>query len=165
MKPRISRKNDAEDWRLTHLGRVLGHAMRRFDARVLSLMAHDVQVPLVLSNLAAKAQISAAHIHLTRHLPLQGTRLVDLAQSAGMSKQAMASLVAQCEAWGLVTKVSDRSDARAKTIVFTHLGLEWLEGFARAVRQAEAEFAQEVGADIATVVKIGLEAYAHGYAP
>ena len=38
-------------WRQTHLGRLLGHAMRRFDARVLQLMARDVQVPLALSNL------------------------------------------------------------------------------------------------------------------
>ena len=157
-------KTVAEDWRLTHLGRVLGHAMRRFDARVLAIMAHDVQVPLSLSNLAARAQISAAHIHLTRHLPLQGARLVDLAQSAAMSKQAMASLVTQCEAWGLVEKGCDAHDARVKNIVFTPLGLQWLAGFERAVRQAEAEFAQEVGAEIATVVKIGLEAYAHGYA-
>jgi DNA-binding MarR family transcriptional regulator len=156
-------KNITEDWRLTHLGRVLGHAMRRFDARVLAIMAHDVQAPLVLSNLAAKAQISAAHIHLMRHLPMQGARLVDLAQSAGMSKQAMASLVLQCEAWGLVTKGRDARDARAKSIVFTPLGKQWLAGFERAVRQAETEFAHEVGGDIATVVKIGLEAYAHGY--
>ena len=36
-------------WRETHLGRLLGHSMRRFDARVLSLMAHNEQVPLALS--------------------------------------------------------------------------------------------------------------------
>ena len=93
-----------EGWRLTHLGRLLGHAMRRFDARVLHLMAHNIDVPLALSNLAARAQISAAHIHITRHLDLQGTRLTDLAQKAGMSKQAMGDLVDQCAAWGLVTR-------------------------------------------------------------
>lgn len=163
MKSDISHKKASDGWRSTHLGRLFGHAMRRFDARVLTLMAHDVQVPLALSNLAAKAQISAAHIHITRHLPLQGARLVDLAHAADMSKQAMGSLVAQCEAWGLVEKSHDARDARAKTIVFTPLGLQWLEGFARAVRQAEAEFAQEVGAEVATVVKIGLEAYANAY--
>ncbi len=38
-------------WRQTHLGRLLGHAMRRFDARVLQLMARNVEVPLALSNL------------------------------------------------------------------------------------------------------------------
>lgn len=152
-----------ENWRLTHIGRLLGHAMRRFDARVLTLMAHDVQVPLVLSNLAAKGQISAAHIHLTRHLPMKGARLVDLAQSAGISKQAMAQLLAQCEAWGLIEKSPDPRDARAKLLRFSPLGLLWLQGFERAVRQAEAEFVQELGQDIATVVRLGLEAYANAY--
>ena len=152
-----------ENWRISHIGRLLGHAMRRFDARVLTLIAHDVQVPLALSNLAAKGQVSAAHIHLTRHLPLKGARLVDLAQAANMSKQAMAQLLAQCEAWGLVEKSPDPSDARAKLLRFTPLGLQWLQGFERAVRQAEAEFTQELGQNIATVVKIGLEAYANAY--
>jgi len=69
----------AEDaWRQTHLGRLLGHALRRFDARVLQLMARNVEVPLALSNLAARNQVSAAHIHITRHLRLQGDRLSDL---------------------------------------------------------------------------------------
>jgi DNA-binding MarR family transcriptional regulator len=152
-----------ENWRLSHIGRLLGHAMRRFDARVLTLMAHDVQVPLALSNLAAKGQISAAHIHLTRHLPLKGARLVDLAQAANMSKQAMAQLLAQCEAWGLIAKSADPRDARAKLLVFNDLGLQWLQGFERAVRQAEAEFVQELGAEVATVVRIGLDAYANAY--
>jgi hypothetical protein len=38
--------------------------------RVLALMAHNIDVPLALSNLAARAQVSAAHIHITRHLAL-----------------------------------------------------------------------------------------------
>ena len=153
----------AEDgWRLTHLGRLLGHAMRRFDERVLHLMAHNIDVPLALSNLAARAQISAAHIHITRHLELQGTRLTDLADKAGMSKQAMGDLVDQCEAWGLVTRDPDPRDARARLVQFTPAGLLWLQAFKDAVAQAEREFRTEVGPDVATVVKIGLEAYAGG---
>ena len=66
-------------WRQTHLGRLLGHAVRRFDERVLALMARNVEVPLALSNLAAREQVSAAHIHITRHLALEGSRLTDLA--------------------------------------------------------------------------------------
>ncbi|NBX89253.1 MAG: MarR family transcriptional regulator, partial [Betaproteobacteria bacterium] len=69
-------------WRETHLGRLLGHAMRRFDARVLQLMASNEDVPLALSNLAARDQISAAHVHITRHLALQGSRLTELAKAA-----------------------------------------------------------------------------------
>ena len=151
-----------DGWRLTHLGRLLGHAMRRFDERVLHLMAHNIDVPLALSNLAARGQISAAHIHITRHLDLDGTRLTDLAGKAGMSKQAMGDLVDQCAAWGLVTRESDPRDARARLVRFTPTGLLWLQAFKEAVAQAEREFRQEVGADVATVVAIGLEAYAGG---
>ena len=81
--------NLSPDWRQAHLGRLLGHAMRRFDARVLELMAADTQVPLALSNLAARDQVGAAHVHITRHLSLRGDRLTDLAQRAGMAKQSM----------------------------------------------------------------------------
>jgi DNA-binding MarR family transcriptional regulator len=151
-----------DGWRLTHLGRLLGHAVRRFDERVLHLMAHNVDVPLALSNLAARAQVSAAHIHITRHLELKGTRLTDLAQRAGMTKQAMGDLVDQCAAWGLVTRDPDPRDARARIVQFTPTGLAWLQAFRDAVAQAEREFRAEVGEEVATVVAIGLEAYAGG---
>ncbi len=146
-------------WRVTHLGRLMGNALRRFDERVLWLMSRDVLVPLALSNLAARDQVGAAHIHITRHLALKGSRLTDLAQSAGMSKQAMGDLVMQCEAWGLVTREADEHDKRAKRVMFTDDGLLWLGAFERAVAQAETEFRAAVGQDVATVVALGLEAY------
>ncbi|MES2280314.1 MAG: MarR family transcriptional regulator [Pseudomonadota bacterium] len=147
-------------WRITHLGRLMGNALRRFDERVLQLMATNIHVPLALSNLAARDQVGAAHIHITRHLAVGGSRLTELALSAGMSKQAMGDLVTQCEAWGLVTRADDPHDKRAKRVVFTESGLLWLEAFRRAVAQAEEEFRQAVGQDVATVVALGLEAYA-----
>ena len=149
-----------DGWRLSHLGRLLGHAMRRFDERVLYLMAHDVEVPLALSNLAARAQVTAAHVHITRHLALEGSRLTELADRAGMTKQAMSDLVTQCEAWGLVVREPDPRDARARLVHFTPTGLAWLRAFRNAVVRAEAEFRAEVGEEIATVVAMGLEAYA-----
>ena len=147
-------------WRVSHLGRLLGHSLRRFDERVLWLMSRDVLVPLALSNLAARDQVGAAHIHITRHLAIKGSRLTDLAGSAGMSKQAMGDLVTQCEAWGLVAKELDAYDKRAKKVIFTSDGLLWLGAFERAVAQAENEFRAAVGSDVATVVALGLEAYA-----
>ncbi|WP_027996524.1 MarR family winged helix-turn-helix transcriptional regulator [Simplicispira psychrophila] len=149
-----------DGWRQTHLGRLMGDALRRFDARVLQLMARNVEVPLALSNLAARDQISAAHVHITRHLSLGGDRLTDLAHRAGMSKQAMAHLVDQCSAWGLVTRQPDPRDARARRVCFTPTGLAWLQAFREALAQAEAEFRAEVGDEVAVVVAIGLEAYA-----
>ncbi|MBV1733320.1 MAG: MarR family transcriptional regulator, partial [Hydrogenophaga sp.] len=156
MKAALSVAAPDDRWRTGHLGRLMGLALRRFDERVLELMAHDAEVPLALSNLAARAQVGAAHVHITRHLALQGSRLTSLAQAAGMSKQAMGDLVTQCEAWGLVRREPDPLDARARRIVFTATGLAWLAAFRRAVQQTEAEFRNQVGNDVATVVALGL---------
>jgi len=131
---------------------------------VLQLMAASAQAPLALSNLAARDKVGAAHIHITRHLPLAGARLTELAQAAGLTKQSMGDLVDQCEAWGLVARSADPLDARARRIAFTPAGLDWLAAFQAAVTQAEAEFRAAVGAEVATVVALGLEAYA-GDAP
>ena len=154
--------NDSSNdiWRHTHLGFLMGRALQRFDARVLTLIADNVDVPLGLSNLAARAQVSAAHIHITRHLPLAGARLTDLAQRAAMTKQAMGKLVDQCEAWGLVTRSPDARDARATHVAFSATGLVWLKAFELAVAQAEGELKAAVGEQVATVISIGLEAYA-----
>jgi DNA-binding MarR family transcriptional regulator len=158
----LPQRNDS--WRQSHLGRLLGESLRRFDARVLTLMAHNINVPLALSNLAARGQVSAAHVHITRHVALEGSRLTDLAEAAGMSKQAMGDLVTQCEAWGIVARVPDHRDARARLVCFTEAGLEWLKAFEDAVVQASEEFAREVGDDVARVVGFGLEAYSRSYA-
>lgn len=149
----------AGDWRTNHLGHWLRLALERFDARVMRLMASHPGVPLGLSNLAARGQVGAAHIHITRHLPREGTRLTDLAQRAGMSKQAMGTLVTQCEAWGMVSRAADPLDARARRVTFTATGLAWLGAYEDAVAQAEAEMRAAVGAEVATVIAIGLEAY------
>ena len=156
--------NPEESWRQTHLGRLLAHALSRFDARVLQLMALNIEVPLALSNLAARSQISAAHIHITRHLPRAGARMSELAQRAGISKQAMGNLIDQCEAWGLVQREQDAHDARARRVSFTATGLIWLRAHQEAVEQAQAEFGQEIGEEIAAVVSIGLEAYGSSHA-
>ncbi|MEI7762861.1 MAG: MarR family transcriptional regulator [Comamonadaceae bacterium] len=147
-------------WRQAHLGHWMNLALQRFDARVLFLMSRNEAVPLALSNLAARGCLSASHIHITRHLALEGSRLTELAQRAGVSKQAMGKLVEQCEAWGLVGKMADPRDARARRIVFTSVGLTWLQAFGDAVAQAQDELRAAVGAEVATVMAMGLEAYA-----
>ncbi len=147
-------------WRQAHLGRWLALASQRFDARVLALMASNPQMPLALSNLAKRGSLTAAHVHITRHLALGGSRLTELAALAGISKQGMGKLVDQCAAWGLVQRQHDPQDQRARRVVFTASGLAWLAAFEQAVSQAEAELRAELGAQVATVIAIGLEAYA-----
>ena len=151
--------SDPGSWRQSHMGHWLRLALERFDTRVLALMAHDPGMPLGLANLVTRGQVGAAHIHITRHLATEGSRLTELAQRAGMTKQAMGTLVDQCEAWGMVTRELDPHDARARQLRFTDSGLAWLDAYRAAVAQAELELRQSVGEEVATVLAIGLEAY------
>jgi len=150
----------SSSWRQAHIGHWLTQASERFNARVLSLVATNDRVPLALSNLAARGQLTASHTHITQHLALEGSRLTELAARAGVSKQAMGKLVDQCEAWGLVQRQSDPRDARACLVMFTAIGLSWLQAFEEAVTQAQDELHAAVGDNVATVIALGLEAYA-----
>ena len=147
-------------WRQTHLGRLLTLASQRFDARVLTVMAHSDELALALSNLVARGKLTASHIQITRHLPLAGCSLTELAARAGITKQAMGKLTDQCTAWDLVHRTADPRDARAIRVAFTPTGVQWLQAYREAVYQAESEFDQAVGVDVATVIRLGLEAYA-----
>ena len=150
---------DRTEPRQTHVGRWLRLALERFDRRVLELMAQHPGVPLALANLAGRQQVGAAHIHITRHLPREGARLTELAQRAGLTKQALGAMVNQCAAWGMVTRGADAHDARAQQIRFTPAGLAWLVAYEEAVAQAQAEMRDAVGDDVTTVIALGLEAY------
>jgi hypothetical protein len=77
-----------------------------------------------------------------------------------MTAQAMGALIDQGLAWGLIERSADPHDARARWLRFTPLGLDWLAAFEDAVRQAQNEFRDDVGDAVATVVTLGLEAYA-----
>jgi DNA-binding MarR family transcriptional regulator len=145
--------------RTTHVGHWLRLALERFDERVRVLMAQNPCTPLALANLAGRNQVGAAHIHITRHLGAEGARLTELARSAGMTKQAMGTLVNQCAAWGMVTREDDPLDARARRVCFTPTGLAWLQAYEESVMQAELEMRQAVGTQVSTVIAIGLEAY------
>ena len=145
--------------RTTHVGHWLRLALERFDERVRVLMAQHPSAPLALANLAGRNQMGAAHIHITRHLAREGARLTELARSAGMTKQAMGTLVDQCAAWGMVTREDDPLDARARRVCFTEAGLSWLQAYEESVVQAELEMRQAVGDQVSTVIAIGLEAY------
>ena len=100
-----------------------------------------------------------AHVSLTRNLDIEGTRLTELARRASMSKQAMGELVDQCTELGLVERVPDPSDGRARIIKFTPAGLAWLNAFRDAVDAAEREMRSQLGRSAMDAILKGLEVY------
>lgn len=141
-------KKSGTAWRHANIGRLLNNAVRRFEGRVLELM-----------NAKGHAETRIAHVSLTRNLDVEGTRLTELARRASMSKQAMGELVDQCVELGLVDRIADPSDGRARIVKFTRAGLAWLNAFRVAVDVAEAEMRAELGKAAMDTILKGLATY------
>jgi DNA-binding MarR family transcriptional regulator len=143
-----------DTWRHRNIGRVLNNAVNRFEHRVLELMAQ-----------AGHGEARFSHINLTRNLDVTGTRTTELARRAGMTKQAMGEIVQQCEELGLVTRRPDKTDGRAKIVVFTDIGLEWLDAFRNALTKADQEMRGEIGYLRVDAIISALADYGEAYDP
>lgn len=114
---------------------------------------------LELMSARGHAETRIAHVSLTRNLDVEGTGLTELARRASMSKQAMGELVDQCAALGLVDRVADPDDGRARIVMFTPAGLKWLDAFRDAVDVAEKEMRVELGKATMDAILKGLAVY------
>jgi DNA-binding MarR family transcriptional regulator len=90
-------------------------------------------------------EVRSAHGAVFQYLDDAGTRVSALAERAGMTKQAMAELVAHLEAHGYVERVPDPADRRAKLVRTTARG--------RAVFAEVRTFVAEVDARL--VARLG----------
>lgn len=94
---------------------------------------------------AEQGECTISHINVTRNLDIQGTRTTELARRASMTKQSLGELVAQLETLGIVRRVHDPTDGRAKIVKCTPRGRQWLDHFHAALEGSEAELEEELG--------------------
>lgn len=91
----------------------------------------------------------AAHLALFPHIELAGgTRMTELAEKLGISKQAVGQLVDDLEQWGQVARVADPDDGRAKRVVFTDQGKSSMLDGLRHLKNVEDQLAHELGTDL-----------------
>lgn len=76
-----------------------------------------------------------------------GSRIVDLAQANGLTKQAMSQIVSEIERQGYITKQEDPEDGRAKKIALTARGKQLIQDSMNAYDELEAEYEALVGAE------------------
>jgi DNA-binding MarR family transcriptional regulator len=86
-----------------------------------------------------------AHTALFPHLDFDGIRLTDLAAKVGVTKQAVAQLVDDLAAAGMVERVADPSDGRAKRIRFSRRGHAALIHGLTILREVEADLSAAIG--------------------
>ncbi len=92
-----------------------------------------------------RPRLRRSHTALFPHIELEGTRITDLAERVGVSKQAISQLVDDLERAGVVERVDDPDDARARRVVFTAQGKAGLFEGLEVLWKLEAELAAKVG--------------------
>jgi DNA-binding MarR family transcriptional regulator len=98
--------------------------------------------------LAALGPLRPAHAQVFEHLDPDGTRPTVLAQRAGMTHQAMSELVGELVAAGLLERVADPDDGRARLVRPTPAGRAELERAAAALAAIRAEWQRRLGPDL-----------------
>jgi DNA-binding MarR family transcriptional regulator len=125
----VAGPDDAE----LNLGLLLFIPYRALEARVLAVLEeHGHPMPL-------------NQARVFQRIAPRGSRLVDLAEAAQLSKQTVGSVVDQLERAGYVERVPDPADARAKRVRLTALGHELVRLTVPVVEQVEAEWEAHLG--------------------
>lgn len=92
-------------------------------------------------------EIRAAHTTLFPHIDVtRGSRLTDLAQMLGVSKQAVGQLVDELSEMGVLERRPDPDDGRAKRVCYTDLGRQGLFDGLAILREEERAMERAIGA-------------------
>lgn len=96
---------------------------------------------------AGFADVRRAHSAVFRHILPGGSRLTELADRAGMTKQSMAGLLADLVAGGYVTSTPDPSDGRARLVRLTAKGRRVQAELLRLGAEAEEACRRAMGVE------------------
>lgn len=126
-----------ESQKRASVGQLLIRCARLFNERGLALARERLEQP----------SMRAAHLALFAHIDLAGTRSTEIARRAGVSKQAIGPLVDELVQMGLLERVADPADGRAKLVRFTEAGRQGMLRGLAVLREVEAGLAAQVGSD------------------
>ena len=90
-------------------------------------------------------EIRPGHGRVFRFIEPDGSRLTDIAERAGLTKQAMGEMVSDLEQLGHVQRASCPDDGRAKIIHLTERGRQAVAAAERIFADIEARWAKRVG--------------------
>jgi DNA-binding MarR family transcriptional regulator len=86
-----------------------------------------------------------------------GSRLTDLAERSGLTKQAVGEAATELERLGYLKRVPDPRDRRAKIIMLTPRGVEAVATGRRLFAEIEREWAEEFGDELLAGLREAVE--------
>jgi DNA-binding MarR family transcriptional regulator len=102
-------------------------------------------------------EIRDGHGCVFRFIDDEGSRLTDLAERSGYTKQAVGEVVVDLEGLGYVERMPDPADGRAKIIRLTRRGSEATAAAAEIFAEIERDWAERVGEERMATVREVLE--------
>lgn len=127
------------------------------DVATLMLIAYRAMDERVVSAMReAGFDITVAQARLAQRIAEGGSRLVDLAEQAQVTKQTASMLVAALERQGLVERVPDPTDGRARLIRFTTAGQAAADRAREVVMGVEQEWNDHLGPELASALREAL---------
>jgi DNA-binding MarR family transcriptional regulator len=132
------------------LARALLDATRSFEHVMLARLAQ-----------AGLGMLAGRHLPVLRGLdPDHGARASALARDAGITRQAIAQVIAELEHLGIVEQIPDPTDGRAKIVRYTPYGLDGYHRAMSVFTELEREAAKAIGPDRLVVLIGDLQALA-----
>ncbi len=82
-----------------------------------------------------------------QHIAPEGSRLSELAERAGVTRQSLAEQIAALERCGYIDRLPDPADRRARLITLTERGWEAVDAGLSIIAEIESAWAHDLGAD------------------
>lgn len=124
-------QSEATDGYADNIGRLLQLALRDFQNRCAEKL-----------RARGYTQLSATHLTILSYIDPEGTRIITLAERAGMTKQSMGDLIRELESQGYVERSPDPQDKRAVIIKLVADNGTFLTDAYSIMAEIQAEYAE-----------------------
>lgn len=140
---------------------MLDEANRSKNLRQLLIRAGRALNAMIAEELDKRgyAKVRPSHSSLLANLEFEGSSVTDIADRAGMTKQAMGLLVAELEQLGYIARTPDEKDKRAHTITPTKSGKKLMADTLQIVDEIEERYSNILGDQTMNGLRTGLAAF------
>ncbi len=132
--------------------------MELHPAVLMFIAGRHVETRVLEAAREAGFDLTLAQARLAARIGEHGSRLTDLAEQGQITKQSAGFLVDQLEQAGLVERVPDPADARARLVRFTERGLRLVSVARKVERQILREWHRHLGPERFAALQDGLTA-------